>query len=169
MSQTLDLLGSNITTTTKLSVSDRQKSLRWLSRQNDLILYEVFKAQKNHFFRLKADGTSEDMIILSICSLFLALKEVITALDGSQTGRKNKSNDFSFLKKVTNLKAKQHKKSRRSAKYEKLLNLQSVICMLIDNEGYSFRDVSDYLLKKHRFEVSHTTIRQFYNSLKGSN
>lgn len=164
MSQNLDELNQKIDLLTKTSTSDRQKSLRWLSRQNELVIYDVFKVQKNHFYRLKSQNTDDDLILLAICSLFLALKEVI--LSAQIPNRKHKSGDFGFLRQLSKNRAKQFRKPRKKEKNERLSDLQSVVLNLIDNEKYSYREVSGYLLKYHKFEVSHTMIGDFYRSIK---
>lgn len=164
MSQKLDELNQKISMLSKTATSDRQKSLRWLSRQNDLVIYDLFKLQKNHFHRLKSQNTDYDLILLSIASLFLALKESI--LSSQVPNRKNKNSDFSFLRQVSKNRAKQFRKPRKKLKQERLLNLQSVILGLVNNDGYSYREVSEYLLKYHKFEVSHTMIGDFYRSMK---
>lgn len=64
------IISNLIDTATAMSISDRQKSLRWLSRQNELVIYDVFRVQKNHFHRLKSQGLVDDLILLSIASLF---------------------------------------------------------------------------------------------------
>ncbi len=149
---------------TRLSTSDRQKSLRWLSRQNDLVIYDVFKAQKNHFHRLRSQNTEDDLILLSIASLFLALKGSI--LSSQSPRQKHRSGDFGFLRQVSKSRAKQFRKPRRKAKYEKLMNLQSVVLTLIEQNNYSYREVARYLMKYHKFEVSHMSIGRFYKTLK---
>ena len=166
MSQNLDELHQTINLITKTSASNRQKSLCWLSRQNELVIYDVFKVQKNHFHRLKSQNTDDDLILLAICSLFLALKEAISS--AQIPNRKHKSGDFGFLRQVSKNRAKQFRKARKKAKHEKLFDLQSVILNLLDNEEYSYRKVSGYLLKYHKFEVSHTMIGDFYRKMKGA-
>jgi hypothetical protein len=164
VTQNIDKLAGQIYAMSTLSYIDRQRSLRWLSRQNDLLILEIFKAQKNHFHRIKSEFSEQDLVVVTIASLFISIKEVIETT--TATNRKNRSSSFSFLKKVGQIRAKQHQKPRQKIKQQKLLNLQSVITGLIENEKYSFRDISSYLLKYHRFEVSHTSVRKFYVSLK---
>lgn len=165
MTQNLDLIKHKLDFMTKISIDDRQKSLRWLSRQNDLVIYDVFKLQKSHFHRLKSQNIDDDLLLLSAASLFLALKEVISM--SNPVKRKNRSADFGFLRQISKNRAKQFRKPRQKIKFEKLLNLQSVVITLIEAEKYSYRNVSKYLEKYHKFEVSHTTIGDFYVELKG--
>ncbi|MCI4399986.1 MAG: hypothetical protein JHC37_05430 [Campylobacteraceae bacterium] len=166
MDFSLDTIKSSIDRITKISTSDRQKSLRWLSRQNDLIVYDVFKLQKSYFHRLKSQN-DDDLILLSIASLFLALRETISA--SNPVKRKNRSADFNFLRQISKNRAKQFRKARKKVKYEKLLDLQSVIYSLATIEKFSTREISKYLLKHHRLEISHASISKFLKQIKESN
>ncbi len=159
------IISNLIDTATAMSISDRQKSLRWLSRQNELVIYDVFRVQKNHFHRLKSQGLVDDLILLSIASLFLAIKDIVVS--SQLPNRKNKNGDFSFLRRVSKSRAKQFQKPRKKAKHDRLLDLQSVILSLVNDNGYSYRDVSCYLQKYHKFEVSHTMIGNLYREIKG--
>jgi IS30 family transposase len=167
MDFSLDTIKSNVDRITKISTSDRQKSLRWLSRQNDLIVYDVFKLQKSHFHRLKSQNIDKDLVLLSVASLFLSLRETISA--SNPVKRKNRSADFNFLRQISKNRAKQFRKARKKVKYEKLLDLQSVIYSLATIEKFSTREISKYLLKHHRLEISHTSISKFLKQIKESN
>lgn len=147
-----------------IAISDRQKSLKWLSKQNDLIVYEVFKLQKKHFHRFKGGYRNENPILMAQVSFFQALREYISDLE--DLNRKNRSTNFGYMKKISKNRAKQFRKPRINSKHEKLLNLQNVVLNLRDVEGYSSRDVSAYMLKIHNFEISHTEILKFEKLIK---
>ena len=149
---------------TGISISDRQKSLKWFAKQNDLVVYEIFKLQKKHFHRFKSIYQNENPILMTHVSFLQALREYISDLE--ELNRKNRSTNFGYLKKVSKNRAKQFRKPRLSPKHEKLLNLQNVVLNLREVEGYSSRDVSAYLLKNHRFEISHTEILKFEKLIK---
>lgn len=149
---------------TGISVADRQTSLKWLAKQNDLIVYEVFKLQKKHFHRFKSGYPNENPILMAQVSFFQALREYISDLE--DLNRKNRSTNFGYMKKVSKARAKQFRKPRLNSKHEKLLNLQSVVLNLRDNEGYSSRQVSAYMLKIHKFKISHTEILNFEKLMK---
>lgn len=149
---------------TEIAIADRQKSLKWLGKQNDLVVYEVFKLQKKHFHRFKSGHPNENPILMAHVSFFQALREYIS--DMEDMNRKNRSSNFGYLKKVSKNRAKQFRKPRLNLKHEKLLNLQNVVLNLRDVEGYSSRDVSAYMLKIHNFEISHTEILKFEKLMK---
>ncbi|MFH0709897.1 MAG: hypothetical protein V2A75_06805 [Pseudomonadota bacterium] len=147
-----------------IGIADRQKSLKWLAKQNDLIVYEVFKLQKKHFYRFKSGNPNENPILMAQVTFFEGLKEFISDIE--DMNRKNRSTNFGYMKKVSKARAKQFRKPRLSPKHEKLLNLQNVVLNLRNSEGYSSRDVSEYLLKNHKFEISHTEILKFEKLMK---
>lgn len=160
----LDELNLMINQKIMMSLADRKKAIRWLAYQNDLIIQDIFKLKKNHFHRLKSEGAIIDIILVDTLAFYLAIKEMIAKTKISN--RKNRSGDFSFLKKIGETRARQLRKPRANLKREKLLNLHGVIRSLIEVENYSYRGVSDYLKTYHRFLVSHTAIRQFYLTIK---
>jgi hypothetical protein len=149
---------------TGISIADRQKSLKWLAKQNDLVVYEVFKFQKKYFHRFKSGYPTENPILMAQVSFFQALREYISDLE--DLNRKNRSTNFGYMRKVSKARAKQFRKPRMNSKHEKLLNLQNVVFNLRDVEGYSSRDVSAYMLKIHNFEISHTEILKFEKLMK---
>ncbi len=157
-------LNQLINQSASMSMGDRQKSVRWLAHQNDLIVQDVFKLKKNHFYRLKNEGNITDIVLIDVISFYLAIKEIIAQL--KIINQKNRSGNFGFLRKIGETRAKQLRKPRCNPKREKLMNLQGVIKDLIEDKKYSFREVSTFLKTYHRFSVSHTAIREFYQTIK---
>lgn len=160
----LNELNQLINQSASMSLGDRQKSLRWLAHQNDLIVQDVFKLKKNHFHRLKSEERVSDLILIDLIAFHLAIKEMIA--QSKITNRKNRSGNFGFLRKIGETRAKQLRKPRFNLKREKLLNLQGIIKDLIEEKNYSFREVANYLKTYHRFQISHTAIREFYQTIK---
>lgn len=153
----------NIIIYTHVPEKNQQKMLRWLSRQNIEILYEVFKLQKNNFYRLKNQNTNEDVTLLSTAAFILAAEEVMKIILSKSA--KSKHNDLSIIKSPLKLRGKQMAKKNKSDKYEKLLNLKEIVFSLREKEGMSYYRISDYLKKWHRFEISHAWIRKFYKDI----
>ncbi|MFA6145593.1 MAG: hypothetical protein WCW84_10335 [Sulfurimonas sp.] len=149
---------------TQMSLENRQAYLRWLSKQNDLIVQDVFKLQKTYFHRLKNSNLNAHPILMAQVSFFEALEDCINTL--KMPNQKNRFYDFKEMKKVSAARAKQFRKARLNSKHEKLLNLQSVIMNLRESAGYSSRQVSAYLLKNHKFKISHTAILKFEKTIK---
>lgn len=149
---------------TLTSLKDRQKIMKWLSKQNELVLFEIFKLKKNHFHRLKGAELRPDLTMLDMVSLLLAAKEFITK--STIENKKNRSKSFGFLKNISYHRAIQMRKPRKKQVQEKLMDKHGLILNLIEREKLSSREVAQYLLSHHRLKVSHTTIWNFYNSIK---
>lgn len=164
MGPTIDEISKILDIATGISHSDR-KSWHWLSRQNELLFMAVFQAKKSHFYRIKAQGTVQDLVMIDLIAFILAIKEIMD--ESSLPKRKNRSVDLSKLRKIGAIRAKQFRKVRSNTKREKLLNLHGVIMNLIEIEKYSYRDVAQYLKTYHRFSISHTAVRSFYCSMTG--
>ncbi len=160
----IDELNQLINQSAAMSLSDRQKAVRWFAHQNDLIVQDVFKLKKNHFYRLKSEERISDLVLLDLIAFYLAIKEMIA--QSKTTNRKNRSGSFGFLRKIGETRAKQLRKPRFNLKREKLLNLQGIIKDLLEEKNYSFREVANYLKTYHRFEISHTSVREFYQTIK---
>lgn len=148
---------------TGIGIADRQKSIKWLGKQNDLVVYEVFKLQKKHFHRFKSGYPNENPILIAQVSFFQALSEYISDL--KLPNRKNRSTNFGYLKKVSKSRVIQFKKARASPKYEKMLNIQQVIIDLIEVEKFKPRAVAAYVTR-HHFEISHVSINKFYKKIQ---
>lgn len=145
---------------TKLSETRMQTLMHWLKKQNFRIKLEVFKEQKNLYFKLKNIGIDNDL--LSISSFYMAIDKLYTYdKEGKQ---KNKVANIDSIATVSSFHTKKHKKVIYSQKKERLLTLWSVVVKL-KNEDYSFRDISHYLLSRHRFNVSHSYIHQLWKEL----
>lgn len=160
----LNELDNTVAIETVMGSNDRLKAIKWLSKQNILVMQEVFKLKKNHFFKIKAEGAIHDPLLIELIAFYIAIKEIV-----AQThipNRKSQSGNFGFLRKIGDTRSKQLRKSRKNLKLEKLLNLQGIVKTLIEEKQYSYRQVSEYLKTYHRFSVSHTKIGQFYQTIK---
>lgn len=145
---------------TKLSKKEQKKILIWFLRQNILIQIDVFAEQKNQFFKLK--NGCEETDIVPFAAFLLAIN-YFYLLKSSQNS-KNRQKDLSHTSKVSKFLVKKAKKGRYKEKREKLLNLWSVVENL-KAEEFSFRQISDYLRGHHRFDISHTYIRNLWVEL----
>lgn len=143
------------------------KSFRWFIRQNNELWYEIFKLQKQYFFKFREKYSNEkDLILLSLYAFEVACVVVHqTTLKGDS---KNKDMNLGSVKSPVELRAKKIKKRKGSEKYEKLLNYKEVVLRLIDVEKLSYRKTAEYLYRYHNgFSVSHTLVGTFYKNMKG--
>ncbi|MDD3476292.1 MAG: hypothetical protein PHI38_05440 [Sulfurimonas sp.] len=149
---------------TKFSLEETQKLCRWFRKQNTFVQIEIFKEQRNQFFKyIELIDIKE---IVPLVAFYMAIKNFYNL--ENQQNLKNKSMQLKNIEKSSNLSIKQFRKSKVKVKRDKLLNLWSVIERL-RTEGFSFREISIYLKSKHRFSVSHTYISSVWKELEHGN
>ena len=156
----LEILNTRIEQQTALSLKKRKTLVNFFNRQNVLVQIDIFKEQKNQFFNLKSKFEVNETTSLS--AFFLA-NQVFYSKE-QLLKNKNKSQDLDTLNGVSSFSIKRFRKNRLNEKREKLLNIWSVVKRL-KAENFSFREISQYLKSKHRFDVSHTYIREIWEEL----
>jgi len=149
---------------TKTSTKQRRILVNWFNKQNILIQINIFKEQKNQFFKLKKTNAEENTITLS--AFFIAI-DIFYKKEQLQKN-KNKSQNLETISSISNFSINKFRKQRYKHKKEKLMNMWSVVQKL-KNENFSFRDISKYIRQKHRFEVSHTYIMKIWKELEYAN
>jgi len=160
----MDDLNKKLDKYVKLSQEQRQKKLRWLFRQSEELQLEAFVLQKKYYFELsKYKDENQSLLYLAACTL--AAREIYDLLK-MQKG-KNRSQNIYSVKNPTSMQAKQLKKYIDSDKWDKLLNLKNKILVLKDQEGLSYRQISNFLHRYHRLEVSHSYVATFIKKMKG--
>lgn len=148
---------------TKLSSTQRSKSLKWISKQSEELLVVAFERQKDEYFKLsKADEDNKSILYLS--AFYTAVNQLYSRLNGKKD--KNRKMDIHGVEDLTKLQARQFTRNLYNEKWDKLLNLKSKILKLKDTEGLSFRQISEFLHRYHRLDVSHTYISNFYSQMK---
>lgn len=155
LEKTLDLL-------THMSNKQRSTVLKWNIKQEETHVHLMFEKQKEHY--LKISHKNQDKSTLYQAALCLAAEELYDANKSLNT--KNKTRSIEDVIDFTKIQAKQFKRRKRKAeKTEKLLNLKRKLLTLIDEEDFSYEEVSDFLERHHRFKVSGAWIGQIYNRL----
>lgn len=134
-----------------------------MAKQNEELLLLAFEKQKEYYFKLSHKNETNKSI-LYFAAFCIAVEEIYHSIASQK--RKNKVLNLDDIKDTTKIQAKQFKQSRKSETYDKLLNLKSKIIALIEEENLSFRQVSLFLKKYHKFEVSHSYIATFYKKMK---
>ncbi|HEO97875.1 MAG TPA: hypothetical protein ENO02_01090 [Epsilonproteobacteria bacterium] len=148
---------------TKVAIKRRKKVLKWLANQNEEIALLAFESQKEHLFNLS--GTNEEnRSILYLAALYLAADHLYSLYHAQNS--KNRDMNINAVQGVTRMQAKKFKKNMQSEKYDKMLNLKSKILVLKDEEKLSFREISEFLKRYHRLEVSHSYVATFYHAMK---
>jgi hypothetical protein len=129
------------------------------------MILEAFIKQKEHYFTL-SQRSEVNKSILYLASLYLATQDLYTS--SKQAAKKNRHENIDDVKDVTSIQVLQHTKHIPSPKMERMLNLKNKILRLRYQEKMSYRDISEFLRKFHRFEVSHTAIHQFVKQMDGT-
>lgn len=158
---TITILEKSFVSITRLSQQAVRLLDRWYSRQNILIKMEICTEQRNQFF--KYSKQFENKSLVSLIAFYMAIRlyheQMILCVN------KNKSMNLKGMDKTSELAIKQFKKAKVKVKREKLINLWSIIQKL-KTEGFSFREISNFLKSKHRFNVSHTYISNVWKELE---
>ena len=157
----LNEINTTMQQVTKMSTEYCKKLVNWFNKQNILIQTDVFKEQKNQFFKIKSDVSAGD--IKALTAFYLAIDKYYKVEQLEY--KKNKGTKLEGLNSVSDLALKKYKTVEVKPKREKLLNLWSVVKGL-KNGKYSYREISHILKKRHRFNVSHTYIHNVYKELE---
>ena len=139
---------------TKMNQETQNQMIRTYTKLDISVKVDVFKEQKVIFHKLKNIHFITDNSILTYASFVLAIEVVI-------------KNTNQVNLKAIKLRTKNAKKQNQ--KREKLLSYWSVVKTLKLEQNYSFREISDYLLKYHRLEVSYSLIYQIWNEIETIN
>jgi len=158
----VDAINNEILRLTKFSNKNRIKLINWFNRQNDLIKIDVFKEQKNQFFKLKSSELKVEEI-LPLTAFYLSIDKFYNL--ENINNQKNKSQNLTKLASISNFSIKKSRKIRMKEKREKLINIWSVIQKL-KKESFSLREISKYLKSKHRMNISHTYIDEIWKELE---
>jgi len=134
--------------------------------QNEEVILMAFKSQKEHLFKL-SKLNEKNRSILYLSAMYMAADHLHSTYYNQNS--KSKEIDINVVKGATKLQAKRFKQNVPSVKYDKLLNLKNKIMVLKDEENLSFRQISEFLLRYHRLEVSHSYIATFYHQIKEKN
>ncbi len=141
---------------TLLSTEQRRSLTRWFNKQNELIQVDIFKEQKEQFFRLRNKNSSSNTIALS--AFYLAINRYYEK--DKILKKKNKSHNLDYLSTVSEFAMKKNEEMRINDVREKLLNFSSFI-FTMKKRGKSLRKIKQDLLSIYKFDVSHTTISNF--------
>ena len=158
-----------IETFTKMSEKQQRQALLFFARLPLLIRLELFEKHKIVFYKLKQVHLDASSSLLSYCAL------IIVASSSRNDQQMLKSANFQnlTLDEILQLSLQQiqifkHSKARKKQQYEQVMKYWSLIKTL-KSQSMSFRDISEYLKKYHRLEISYSTIYQVYKKLGAKN
>ncbi len=132
---------------TKLNMKQHNRLLRFFSKSDLQTKVAIFKKQREVFFTLKNLHKTVDKPILSYSSLVISI----------YAERKNINSNAKIFK---------IRKFRRSLKREKIIEKWAVVKSLKINEKLSFRQISMYLRKYYRLNVSYSLIYKIWTELE---
>lgn len=135
---------------TQETCESQNQQLRLFARVDLPMKLQILQLQKPIFHKLKSVYCDVDNIILTLCSLILAIDAV------------TKETDKVNLNAIK-LRGKNHK---AKIKRKKVLGYWAIVRTLKIDQKMSFRDISSYFKKYHKFEVSYSTIYELWNELE---
>ena len=139
-----------IETITKRSYEAQNQNLRLFARVDLPMKLQILEHQKPFFHKLKNFYIDVDNAILTLASLILSIEAVAKETDSVNLN-------------AVKLRGKNHKSK---IKREKLLGYWAIVKTLKIDQSMSFRDISSYFKKYHKFEVSYSTIRELWIELE---
>ena len=137
---------------TKLNQESQNQKLRLFAKFDIQTKLKIIVNQKQLFHKLKQKYSDVDNNILTLSALILAIYSVVKELD-----------DVNF-----NAIKLRGKKNTNKSKREKLLSYLAIVRTLKLEKNMSFRDITIYFGKYHRFEISYSTIYKVWNELENN-
>lgn len=135
---------------TKMPFELQSQRLRFFARVDTETRLKILDSQRQLFHRLKNQNPNTDNAALTLASLLISIHKIIDSLDQVDLN-------------VIQLRSKNNK---HKLKREKLLGYWSIVKKLKIDQKMSFRDISKYLLKYHKLEVSYTTIHAVWQEIE---
>lgn len=137
---------------TKMSQELQNHTLRSFVRVDIETKLKIFDLLRSKFHQLKSFNSKVGNNLLSLASFILAIDEVIMGVD-----------DVS-LNVMKQLSANIKKQSKR----EMLLDRWAIVKTLKTKNNLSFRQISQYLRKHHKLEISYSVIHSLWVKLENT-
>lgn len=128
---------------TKMNQESQNQKLRLFAKVDITRKLKILDQQKSIFHKLRGFYSDVDNAILTFSSLILAIDLVFKEIDNVN---------------LNALKLRSNNIKKQNLKREKLLSYWSIVRTLRLEQNMSFRDISNYLVKYHRFQVSYSII-----------
>lgn len=137
---------------TKLNLESQNQRLRFLAKVDVCIKLEIMQDQKQLFHKMKSQNKEIENTVLTYISLLLAIDKFLDENDGVNL-------------RAIKLRGSNHSKK---VKREKLLGYWAIVRTLKLEQNMSYREISKYFAKYHKFEVSYSTIYELWNELENN-
>jgi len=138
---------------TKISLKEQNQLLRFFARVDVKSRLEIIKKQKIIFHKLKIAHDDIDNTVLTYSSMILAIFEM-------------KKNINIEIYNAMKLKAKN---LRKSSKREKIMEKWAIVRSIKNDEKLSFRQISQYLHKYYKFDISYSAIYKIWQEIEIKN
>ena len=142
----------NIEKITKLNKESQDRYLRLFAKFDLGTKLKILNQQKQIFHKLKHTYDVPN-VVMTLISLLLAVEKL------------SKNMDLVHFKAIK----MRVKKSKINKKRQKLLAYWAIVRTLKLEQNMSFRQISDYFLKYHKFKISYSLIYQIWNELEENN
>lgn len=151
----------------KMSTEQQSSYLRLFARIGVDLRIAILSDKTARFHQIRQENSDAEKGTLEYCALILAIK-------GVHDNEKSLRN-FSFgnmdiceIQDISRKKAEQFVRriKKPDPKREKLLGYWVIVRTLKVDQGFSFRQIAQYLKKYHRFNVAHSTIFQLWHELE---
>lgn len=147
----VDKIIKNCEAITKMNQESQNQKIRLFAKIDITTKLKILDYQKSLFHKLKSSYSDVDNKVLTLVSLILATEEVLNKIDEVN---------------LKALKLRSNNIKKQNLKREKLLSYWSIVRTLRLEQNMSFRDISNYLVKYHRFQVSYSIVYQLWNEIE---
>lgn len=164
------MLNGTIDRLLKMSAEQQSSYLRLFARNGVDLRIAIMSDKTARFHQMRHENGNVDKGALEYCALILAIK----SFHDDEKSLQNLSfgnMDIHEIRVISRKKAEQFVRriNKPDPKREKLLGYWAIVRMLKLENDFSFRKISLYLKKYHRFNVAHSTIFQLWNELEIKN
>ncbi|BAK72792.1 hypothetical protein [Arcobacter sp. L] len=148
----------NILRYANISVLILKKLDNFFRNQNLEVKIDIFSEKRNEFFKLKNEHPSADFSALELAAFYNAIQIFYNLRE--RATKKNKTMSLKEIEKYEDYLLKSSSYLKKISKKEDfLLDKSSIINSLI-SENKSYREMSFFISKHYKINISHTYIRQ---------
>lgn len=135
---------------TKMTKETQNQKLRLFTKVDIDTKLKILVLQLSIFHKLRNKYKDIDKEVLTLVALILAIDSILKEIDIVGLN-------------VSKIRARELiKKEKR----EKVIQYWSIVKRLKEKEKMSFREISNYLMKYHKFQVSYSTIYKIWKDLE---
>lgn len=147
--------GDRMQKSMKKELEDDKKKLRWFARQDEEIRLKVLQEMAGNYPHIKGEVSQPRAYHTALLKAISYTQNFLREDKRKAEGRELKTaRERAKIKALTGRKPS--KKNKLDKAYSKL------VFRLKDEHNHSWREISSYLFRYHRFKINHETIRQWY-------